>query len=1114
MRSFRKFFAVAGTVVAGTLLLLSYSTGPGNAGLRVTGSPVDQGTCVMCHTSHPLNSGTGSITISGLTSYTPGSTYTMTVTVTNSSINRYGFQLVALVDANNNNAGSLTAGSGMHVVTLNGRQYIEHSTPSSSGVFTFTWTAPSTNVGSVTFYAAGNAAENPTGSPLGDYIYSTSLAITGPAVPPIADFIADTTDVCAMQNVFFTDLSTGTITSWQWDFGAGALPATYNGQTPPPVKYSTPGLKTVQLTVSGPAGSDVLTRVDYINVHPIPLVSITPVVDTICLGDSVLLTASGADTYTWSPTGSLSDSTGPMVWASPTVTTSYVVTGTTVAGCKDQALAKVVVAQPPVASVSPDDTICAGGSVQLTVTGFGPLSYDWSPSTGLSCVLCPDPVASPAVTTTYTVMVTNAFGCILTDSVTVTVNPLPVVSITGGDTVCQGSGAQLIASGASTYQWSPAGGLSCTSCPDPYATPQASTQYTVTATDANGCTATDSVWVYVLPAPNVSASGNVSICNGDHTQLTASGASSYSWQPSAGLSCTTCPDPVASPTTTTTYKVTGTDASGCTDTGLVTVTVLPLPNVSVLPAADTACEGSGVQIISSGGVFYSWQPAAGLSCSACPDPYATPVTSTTYTLTVMGANGCTATDSIHIEVEPTITLQVQATSDTLCAGQATTITVSGGTNYIWAPSQSLDVGIGPVVHATPSSTTTYTVTATSASGLCQDSATITITVNSQPTVSVTPSVASICQGDSVLLTASGAVSFHWSPAAGLSTTSGASVYAAPLSTTTYTVVGNNNNGCTDTTTVTVNVSTAVQVTVSPAADSICPGASVTLTASGAANYQWMPAAGLDTTAGAMVHTSPASSTVYTVIGTVGSGLCADTATVSIIVFPQSVLIFTASADSICLGETDTLSLSMPGMVTFQVIPAPGIPIGNPFMVTPGATTSYIATATDTNGCTDSDTLTVYVLPLPVVSLTQSADTLMATGGYANYAWHLNGNPDTVTGQNVLVVNQTGSWFVVVTDANGCSDTSNSVTYTSIPSMGSNGLFGLYPNPTAGAVNYRLERIALPARLEVFDISGRRVGEFRVDRPSGQLPLEDIGQGIYILQLSAETGVFRQKLVIE
>jgi len=370
--------------------------------------------------------------------------------------------------------------------------------------------------------------------------------------------------------------------------------------------------------------------------------------------------------------------------------------------------------------------ICEGDSVTLSASGAD--TYEWSPANGLSCTGCADPIASPSSTTVYTLLGTDLNGCQNDTVGTVTVKELPVLSVTSDISICAGEQADLQASGADFYLWSPASGLSCTTCSDPTVTPSATTTYTVIGTGVNGCSSTETVTVIVNPLPTIIPMPTSTICLGDCVQLTATGASIYVWTPQTGLDDPSNPAPLACPMFTTEYTVTGTDLNGCQSTATALVIVNPLPVVSFAPAG--ICEGDSVSLIASGATTYQWIPSTGLSCATCPDPIASPTITTSYALEGTDHNGCsnTMTGDVTVWELPTPSI---SPDHAICHGQQAELQVSGGATYQWQPPASLscDACSDPV--ASPSATTTYTVTVTSTEG-CGSTATTTISVMTQP----------------------------------------------------------------------------------------------------------------------------------------------------------------------------------------------------------------------------------------------------------------------------------------------------------------------------------------------------------------------------------------------
>ncbi|MBA3827803.1 MAG: gliding motility-associated C-terminal domain-containing protein [Taibaiella sp.] len=247
----------------------------------------------------------------------------------------------------------------------------------------------------------------------------------------------------------------------------------------------------------------------------------------------------------------------------------------------------------PVIKASNDTGICNGKSATLNATGS--LHYKWTPNTGLSCDTCASPVASPAVSMTYIVTGTDAIGCTAVDTVNVSVGRL-TVSVSGKNGICPDSSTSLTASGATNYVWSPAATLSCDTCSTITATPASTTTYTVTGSDSGGCTGTSSITVTAYPAPAISISKNALVCKGSTIVLSATGAHSYSWTPTANLNDPTIPNPTATLAgKATTYYVAGTDANGCI--GYDSVLVDPLKNSAVgIPNAFSP-NGDGVNDI-------------------------------------------------------------------------------------------------------------------------------------------------------------------------------------------------------------------------------------------------------------------------------------------------------------------------------------------------------------------------------------------------------------------------------------------------------------------------------------------------------------------------------------
>jgi len=304
-------------------------------------------------------------------------------------------------------------------------------------------------------------------------------------------------------------------------------------------------------------------------------------------------------------------------------------------------------------TISPNATICKSGSAQLNAGGG--TTYNWKPVAGLNNPTIANPIASPTVSTTYTVIVSNG-QCADSATVKVNISPDPTAVVSPNVSLCPGGSAQLTISGGNTYLWQPPLGLSSTTSATTTATPPASTNYTVVAYSGN-CTDTGYVSVNILPAPTI-IGPDARICEGRSVQLNASGAITYSWSPSIGSNSPYISSPVVSPAVTTVYTVVASNGQ-CSATGYITVTVVPLPKAIIATTSDNEENTAPLKMN-----FYDQSIGATSSLFTMNDPtYATYTQNFSYTynepgtygvmLHVSNADGCTDSTRVVIEVKPT-----------------------------------------------------------------------------------------------------------------------------------------------------------------------------------------------------------------------------------------------------------------------------------------------------------------------------------------------------------------------------------------------------------------------------------------------------------------------------
>lgn len=735
---------------------------------------------------------------------------------------------------------------------------------------------------------------------------------------------------------------------------------------------------------------------------------------TICSGTSAQINASGSVGFVWFPNdGTLNNINIPNPVATPTGSTSYIAYSQGL--CPDTAFITISVVQQPNVSVNPvSATICDGQSVSFQASGAS--SFAWYPFTDLSCFLCSNPTADPSSSVTYTLVGVNGNLCFDTISVPITVNQQDVISAISNDTViCSGNTVPLfVTHNSGGVVWTPNDGtLSSTTSNNPIATPAGTATYTVRTTGI--CADTADVTITVNPTPTVTTvPANVAtICSGDSVQLTANGATSYTWTPATNISCTNCSNPWVYPTANTVYTVTGTTGI-CSATAGVDVFVTPLPAPTISSPFNTICQGDTVPLTVNGitgAANYAWSPTATLTCSNCNNPGAFPSAQTTYTLTVTQLT-CSGTTSITLNsiTQPVASI---AGNTSICSGQSTTLTGAGSGNYLWNEgSTTTSITVSPVVDSL------YTLIISA--GSCADTATALVTVTPTPVVSITPVNPAICAGQSLQLTASGATAYAWSPAGSLDAANISNPTATPASTTTYEVIGTS-AGCADTVNVTVSVTAYDVLTVSADA-TICAGQSTNLSVTGAANVVWSPNDGsLNNVTSTTPTATPANTTQYTVIST---SACPDTAQVNVTVNPQDVITASGTA-TICEGQSANLSVTGSANVTWS--PAGSLDNANSTtpVATPVTTTTY--TVTSNGVCPDQDQVTITVNPQEAITISnneticEGESVTLSASGVASVTWGPNdGSLDDVNSLNPVATPVTTTTYTVTSNG-ACPD---------------------------------------------------------------------------------------------
>jgi gliding motility-associated-like protein len=752
----------------------------------------------------------------------------------------------------------------------------------------------------------------------------------------------------------------------------------------------------------------------------------------VCDGTAAVAASGGTPnySYSWTPGGQTTSSVSGLCAG------SYTVAVTDVNGCTLNRT--VVITEPAILTTSPTGvniscfSLCNGTAAANAAGGTPGYTYLWSPGNMTT------PTVSNLCQGTYTVNVTDANGCTATNNVSI-VEPSLLVANASGNNVscfaaCNGSVTAAPTGGTSpyTYNWMP-GSVTTQTINNLCAG-----SYTVTVTDANGCTANQVVTITQPPqllanATKTNATCN-GACNGTATANPSGGtpAYSYSWMP-GNLTTQTITGLCAG-----SYTVTVTDAMGCTVNQTITITQ-PNPLSVGLNATPLTCNNTCSSIIStniSGGTAaytYSW--GAGQTTSSISGQCAG-----SYSVTVTDANNCTATASTTVN-QPTaltvITSSNNASCNNSCNGSAAGI-AGGGTppySYIWTPGNFTTSSVNNLCAGT------YTLTVTDANA-CQGTSVVNITEPSilQANVSSTDVTCnSACNGTATSSPTGGTgpYSYSWAPG-GSSAQSLTNLCAGS-----YTVTVTDLNGCTSVQSVLITQPTPLSPVISSTTSScnICNGSASSTVTGGVGPYQYSwsttPTAQTTTTATGLCP-GP-----YTITVTDANG-CTATATGTV---TQTVnIIITSSSSSLsCSGACDGIATANAngGASPYSFLWSPT----NPIQVTQTATGlcagTYSVTATDANGCFNTATVTFTNPPVLTATLsgtntscnaacdgTATATPAGGTGAYT-YNW-MPGGQTTQTATALC----SGTYTVTVKDVNNCTYV-DSVTITQSPSITDN-----------------------------------------------------------------------------
>lgn len=711
--------------------------------------------------------------------------------------------------------------------------------------------------------------------------------------------------------------------------------------------------------------------------------------------------------------------------------------------------------------------VCSGNTLSLSVIAEDPtVTYQWKKGganiIGANSATYIKANVQAADAGSYTCYITR--GCNSSNSIAATVtissNTTTITSQPQALSKCIGQPAtfSITATGGTSYQWKKNGVVLSgqTSATLNIAAVALSDTGTYTCDVLGGsCGTLTSTGAYLTvnsnPVVTISPA-SPAVCAGSPITLTASGAASYSWSNSGGTSVSA----TFSPNANTTYSVTALDASGCSATASKSVTVNSLPSAFMsFTSSPFICPGTSITANATGGGTYSWSNGGGTNSSATFSPNAT----TTYTVTVTNSNNCTATASNVVTVKTVTAITTQPQSQTTCSGGAVTLAVvANGANlsYQWKKNGTA-IGTNQssfsIASATVADAGTYTVDVTGDCGVVMSSDAI-VTIVGSLQISQQPIAVNSCAGTNAILTvvANGAnVNYSWTKnGTAIANSNNDTLYLNNLSTANAgSYVCNITSNCGNATSNTVTV-TVKQATTSTQSLSVCYGGSIvfngaTLTQSGTYKDTLTNAAGCDSiiTLNFVVR-ARIEKTINAAICT-GQTYSFNGAQLSQSGVYLDTLLTTAGCDSFI-----TLNLSVNSFVTGNITAAicqgSAYPFNGQNLTQAG---QYTDTLLSVAGCDSILTLVLTVNPLPQPTISQNGFVLTVSPAFSSYQWQLNsGNITNATSQSHTAT-QNGSYTVSVTDANGCSATSNSIFISNVGIEEMNAAaISIFPNPIA------------------------------------------------------------------
>ncbi len=989
----------------------------------------------------------------------------------------------------------------LSVVATGGTPSLTYQWYNSGGAISGATSSSYTATAASNYYCIVSASGSGCGS-----VTSSTVTVSVVADPAITTQPVGGT-ICAGGSLNLSVVATGGTPSltYQWYNSGGAI----SGATSSSYTATAASNYYCIVSASGSGCGSVTSSTVTVSVVADPAITTQPVGGTICTGGSLNLSvvATGGTpslTYQWYNSGGAISGATSSSYTATAASNYYCIVSASGNGCGSVTSSTVtvsVVADPTIATQPVGGTICAGGSLNLSVVATGgtpSLSYQWYNSGGAISGATSSSYTATAANNYYCIVSASGNGCGSVTSSTVTVSVVSDPAITTqpvGGTICAGGSLNLsvVATGGTpslTYQWYNSGGAISGATSSSYTATAASNYYCIVSASGNGCgsvtSSTVTVSVVADPAITTQPVGGT-ICTGGSLNLSvvATGGTpslTYQWYNSGGAISGATSSSYTATAASNYYCIVSASGNGCgsVTSSTVTVSVVADPAITTQPVGGTICTGGplNLSVVATGGtpsLTYQWYNSGGAISGATSSSYTATAASNYYCIVSASGNGCgsVTSNTVTVSVVADPAIATQPVGGTICTGGSLNLSIAatGGTpslTYQWYNSGGAISGATSSSYTATAANNYYCIVSASGNGCGSvTSSTVTVSVVADPAISTQPVGGTICTGGSLNLSvvATGgtpSLTYQWYNSGGAISGATSSSYTATAASNYYCIVSASGNGCGSVTsnTVTVSVVADPAITTQPVGGTICTGGSLNLyvVATGGTpslTYQWYNSGGAISGATSSSYTATAASNYYCIVSASGSGcgsVTSSTVTVSVVADPA--ITTQPVGGTICTGGSLNLSVVATGgtpSLTYQWYNSGGAISG-------ATSSSYTATAASNyycivsasgNGCgsvtSNTATISVNNPPTAPTSITGTSTvcaggttTLTATGGSEGSGCSYQWGTGSVIGSNIIAGAVSSSYttpalaanttyWVRRTGSSPCSNTTTGVT---------------------------------------------------------------------------------------